>query len=342
MITSTQNERVKYVRSLGRRRARDREGRFVVEGTRLVDEVTRAGIRPALVFFTEDWAAGAAGQALLPHLCAADEGAWPVSDAVLAACAGTETPQGVLAVVPMPRVAPREGLILVVDGVRDPGNLGTLLRSAEAAGAGRVVLAPGTVDAYNPKVVRGAMGAHFRLAVQEMDWRAVGALLAGRPAWLAEAGGQVTYDRVDWTVPAALIVGGEAEGAGAEAARLATGTVRIPMAGGAESLNAAMAATVILFEAARQNRGSNHERAIHHLFRERRRVGPAGAGHWAGREFGSRGPGRPGSGRPPGHKSVGRWRLSADDPAAFSDHVRFFGSSGSVASRYCVSAQTRW
>lgn len=255
MITSTQNERAKYVRSLGRRRARDREGRFVVEGTRLVHEVTRAGIRPALVFFTEDWAAGAAGQALLPHLRAADEGAWPVSDAVLAACAGTETPQGVLAVVPMPRVAPREGLILVVDGIRDPGNLGTLLRSAEAAGAGRVVLAPGTVDAYNPKVVRGAMGAHFRLAVQEMDWPAVGALLADRPAWLAEAGGQVAYDRVNWTVPSALIVGGEAEGAGAEAASLATGTVRIPMAGGAESLNAAMAATVILFEAARQNRG---------------------------------------------------------------------------------------
>jgi len=255
MITSTQNDRVKYVRSLGRRRARDREGRFVVEGTRLVQEVARAGIRPALVFFTEDWAAGAAGQALLPHLRTAGEGAWPVSDAVLAACAATETPQGVLAVVPMPRVAPREGLILVVDGVRDPGNLGTLLRSAEAAGAGRVVLAPGTVDAYNPKVVRGAMGAHFRLAVQEMDWPAIGALLAGRPTWLAEAGGLVAYDRVDWTVPSALIVGGEAEGAGAEAARLATGTVRIPMAGGAESLNAAMAATVILFEAARQNRG---------------------------------------------------------------------------------------
>ncbi|RPI55395.1 MAG: RNA methyltransferase [Chloroflexi bacterium] len=255
MITSTQNERAKYVRSLGRRRTRDREGRFVVEGTRLVKEVTRAGIRPALVFFTEDWAAGAAGQALLPRLGAAEDGAWPVSDAVLAACAGTETPQGVLAVVPVPRVAPREGLILVVDRLRDPGNLGTLLRSAEAAGAGQVVLAPGTVDAYNPKVVRGAMGAHFRLAVIEMGWPAIAGLLAGRAVWLAEAGGKVAYDRVDWTLPSALIVGGEAEGAGEEAAQVATGRVRIPMAGGAESLNAAMAATVILFEAARQRRG---------------------------------------------------------------------------------------
>jgi TrmH family RNA methyltransferase len=255
MITSTQNDRAKYVRSLGRRRARDREGRFVVEGTRLVEEVTRAGIKPALVFFTEDWAASAAGQALLPRLAAAEDGVWPVSDGVLAACAGTETPQGVLAVVPMPFIPPREGLILVADRLRDPGNLGTLLRSAEASGAGQVILAPGTVDATNPKVVRGAMGAHFRLAVREMDWPAIGGLLAGRAVWLAEAGGEVDYDRVDWTVPSALIVGGEAEGAGEEAAQVATGRVRIPMAGGAESLNAAMAATVILFEAARQRRG---------------------------------------------------------------------------------------
>jgi RNA methyltransferase, TrmH family len=255
MITSAQNHRVKYVRSLGRRRARDREGRFVVEGTRLIEEVTRAGIRPALVFFTPQWAATEAGKALLPHLEAADDGAWPVSDGVLAASAGTETPQGVLAVVPMPRVAPRPGLILVVDRLRDPGNLGTLLRSAEAAGVGQVVLAPGTVDAYNPKVVRGAMGAHLRLAVREREWPAIAGLLAGRAAWLADARGEVAYEKVDWTVPSALILGGEAEGAGAEAAQVATGRVRVPMAGGAESLNAAMAATVILFEAARQRRG---------------------------------------------------------------------------------------
>jgi RNA methyltransferase, TrmH family len=107
MITSAQNDRVKYVRSLGRRRARDREGRFVVEGTRLIEEVTRAGIRPALVFFTPvGGSTSRAGPAARPGQ-AADDGAWPVSDGVLAACAGTETPQGVLAVVPMPRVAPR-------------------------------------------------------------------------------------------------------------------------------------------------------------------------------------------------------------------------------------------
>lgn len=254
MITSTHNERVKYVRSLMRRRARQREGRFVVEGTRLVDEMVRAGIRPALVFFTEAWAETPAGQRVLPSLQPADEGDWVVSEAVLAACADTQTPQGVLAVVPAVHLQPRQGVLLILDQIRDPGNLGTILRSAEAAGAGQVLLAPGTVDLYNPKVVRGAMGAHFRLPVTSLDWLAIAEQSAERAVWLSDAAGEVAYDAVDWTLPSALIVGGEAAGAGEEAAALATGRVSIPMAGQAESLNAAMATTVILFEAARQRR----------------------------------------------------------------------------------------
>jgi TrmH family RNA methyltransferase len=256
MITSTQNERVKYIRSLARRRVRQREGRFVVEGTRLVEEVVRAGVRPALVFYTESWAATPAGQRLLPSLRPADEGDWPVSEAVLASCADTQTPQGVLVVVPALRLPAQPGLVLILDRVRDPGNLGTILRSAEAAGAGQVLLAPGTVDLYNPKVVRGAMGAHFRLAVAQLDWPAIARRLEGRAVWLADAAGEVAYDAVEWTAPSALVVGGEAAGAGAEAAALASGRVCIPMAGGTESLNAAMAAVVILFEAARQRRRS--------------------------------------------------------------------------------------
>ncbi len=255
MITSTQNERVKYVRSLARRRVRQQEGRFVVEGTRLVAEMAGAGIRPALVFYTEGWAGTAAGQCLLPRLRPSSEGDWLVSEGVLAACADTQTPQGVLAVVPFVHLPPQAGLILVLDGIRDPGNLGTILRSAEAAGVGQVMLAPRTVDPYNPKVVRGAMGAHFRLPVTCLDWGAIGRQMSGRAVWLAETAGEISYDAVDWTVTSALIVGGEATGAGEEAAALATGRISIPMSGAAESLNAAMAATVILFEAARQRRG---------------------------------------------------------------------------------------
>jgi len=254
MISSTQNERIKYIRSLDRRRVRRREGRFVVEGTRLVDELVRVGLNPAFVLYTPAWAASPAGQRLLPPLSRAEEGSWAVSEAVLAACASTETPQGVLAVAPFVQRPPQPGLVLILDQLRDPGNLGAILRSAEAAAVGRVILAPGTVDPYNPKVVRGAMGAHFRLAVSNLDWPAIAGQVTGRQVWLAEARGQVAYHDVDWTQPAALIVGGEAAGAGEQAASLATGRVSIPMAGQVESLNAAMAATVILFEAARQRR----------------------------------------------------------------------------------------
>jgi TrmH family RNA methyltransferase len=259
VITSTQNERIKYVRSLVRRRVRQREGRFVVEGTRLIEEVVRAGIKPALLLYTQAWAATPSGQRLLPSLRPAEEGDWLVSDAVLAACADTETPQGVLAVVPFVSLSPRPGLILILDRLRDPGNLGTILRSAEAAGVGQVILAPGTVDLYNPKAVRGAMGAHFRLPVTSLNWPAITESVGGGAVWLAEAAGDVAYDAVDWTQPAALIVGGEAAGAGEKASALARGRVCIPMAGGAESLNAAMAATVILFEAARQRRSGASE-----------------------------------------------------------------------------------
>jgi TrmH family RNA methyltransferase len=254
MITSSQNERIKYVRSLARRRVRQREGRFVVEGTRIVEEVVRAGIRPALVLYTEAWVASPAARLLLPPLGFAEEGAWLVSEAVLGACADTRTPQGVLAVVPFVQVQPRPGLILILDRLRDPGNLGTILRSAEAAGVGQVILAPGTVDAHNPKVVRGGMGAHLRLPVLSLPWPAIAEQAKERAIWLADAAADVAYDTVDWTLPAALVVGGETTGTGEQACALATGRVSIPMAGGTESLNAAMAATVILFEAARQQR----------------------------------------------------------------------------------------
>ncbi len=254
MISSIRNERVRYVRALDRRRVRRREGRFVVEGTRSVGEMVRAGIKPALVLYTEAWSETTPAQHLLPALALADDGAWMVSDEVLAACADTVTPPGVLAVVPWLDLPSRSGLILVLDRLRDPGNLGTILRSAEAAGTGLVILAPGTVDLYNPKVVRGAMGAHFRLPLLSLDWPEITEQVSGRAIWLADASGDLSYDAVDWMVPSALIIGGEVAGAGERAADLATGRVSIPMPGGAESLNAAMAATVILFEAARQQR----------------------------------------------------------------------------------------
>jgi TrmH family RNA methyltransferase len=134
--------------------------------------------------------------------------------------------------------------------------MGTLLRTALGAGATAVYTTPATVDLYNPKVVRAAMGAHFRLAVRaNVGWDALDELLEGCDAvWGADADGELNYSEVDWTLPAALIVGSEDRGISSEGRERCTDTVAIPLAGGLESLNAAVAAAVMLFEAARQRR----------------------------------------------------------------------------------------
>ncbi|MGQ9584850.1 MAG: TrmH family RNA methyltransferase [Anaerolineae bacterium] len=256
-ITSLANERVRWARTLHRSRVRQREGQYLIEGVRLVEEALRVGILPTLVFLSPKVGQTGRGAALVASLEGQPEvrkRVVLVSEEVLQALSDTVTPQGVVAVVPMvvrPLGVP--GLILILDGIRDPGNLGTILRACNAAGVEAVLLPLGTVDPYSPKVVRAAMGALFHLPLRaRLGWEAIRQQVAGRPVWLAQAGGGERYDQVDWAVPSAVIVGGEAEGASPEAEAVATGRVHIPMEPGVESLNAAVAAGVLLFEARRQ------------------------------------------------------------------------------------------
>jgi TrmH family RNA methyltransferase len=211
-----------------------------------------------LVFFAPELATGhPAIQALMTRI-GRDGIEWlEVSTAVFAALAETMTPQGIAAIVDLPRLALAQPstLALILDGVRDPGNAGTLLRAAEAAGVDRVIFGPESVDPFNDKVMRAGMGAHFRLPVRECDrWEDVTEYLAaGQAVVVADAAAQLDYDRFDWRQPTALVIGGEANGPSHEA-RVSGQAIGIPMRGGTESLNAAMAGTAILFEAARQRR----------------------------------------------------------------------------------------
>ena len=261
MITSPVNDRVRLIRQLqDQRKIRLRQGRFVVEGVRLVEEAVAAGMQPDFVLYSETQ--GAADDRLAQLLARLEPMSGPIlsaTDAVIATCSDTETPQGIVAVVPLPDWPRPLGptTSLVVDRLRDPGNLGTILRTALAAGIDQVWLAPGTVDPTNPKVVRAAMGAHFRLPLYTATWTEIAAALAGAPAWLAEVGTGQPYWSVDWRSPVALIIGGEAEGASPEAHQLATGQVTIPMPGGSESLNAAVASGILLFEIVRQRAGED-------------------------------------------------------------------------------------
>src|SRR4029077_9064907 len=133
----------------------------------------------------------------------------------------TVTPQGVVAVLPIARpvLPPDLGLVfLIVDQLRDPGNAGAILRSAVASGVSPTVAFVDSVDAYSPKVVRAAMGAHFHLTIIEhASWKSLLPILGSRPRYLASASGDTDYDQVDWSRPCALILGGEAEGAGDDA-----------------------------------------------------------------------------------------------------------------------------
>jgi TrmH family RNA methyltransferase len=149
-------------------------------------------------------------------------------------------------------------VLLILDCIADPGNMGTILRTALAADVYEVLLTANCVDCYNPKVVRAAAGAHVSLPVEvNLTWLAieqkVAAHCGGVPrVLLAEAGGLSTYYEQDLKTPFALIIGNEAQGPSQEARAIATLTVSIPLANGVESLNAAMAAGIILYEAVRQ------------------------------------------------------------------------------------------
>jgi len=258
MITSLSNEKVKLVRALGRRRTRWQERCFFIEGSRLLNEAVRREIQPIFVFYTEAAARSPEIVPLLEMLAERRVACSLVSDEVMAACSDTVTPPGLLAVVPMADVPPpeRATCTLVVDEVRTPGNLGAILRSAAASGVDQVVLAPGTVDPYNPKVVRGGAGAHFYLPLLSLSWPEIETRLQGLDVWLAAAEGDLPYTQVDWRRPLALIIGGEAQGASAEALARANGQVTIPMERGVESLNVAVAASVLLFEIARQRQAT--------------------------------------------------------------------------------------
>lgn len=254
MITSPTNPQVKGVKRLHREKGRQQAGRFIVEGLRLLEEAFRAGHVPALIFYTPHLEDSARGRDLLSWARDASIQPTLVSDKVMRAMATTTSPQSVLAVVPWPTLPwpERPTLLLILDKLRDPGNLGSALRTAEAAGAEGVLLTPGTVDAYNPKVVRGGMGAHFRLSIRTGCWSEIAAATQGLQVWMAEVRGGVPYYDVDWSPPSAIIIGNEAHGASKKAQELARSRVCIPMPGQAQSLNAAVAAGVILFEAARQ------------------------------------------------------------------------------------------
>ncbi len=261
VLTSTANPRVKAVRALHRAQERRERGLCVLEGVRLVETAASAGAKIQEVFVVPELAAAERTRALLDRLAGAGVPVTPVSDRVLAHISDTETPQGIVAVA---RIQEQEDgsfagctALVIADRLADPGNLGTVVRTAAATGAA-VWSCAGSVDLYEPKALRASMGALFlvrhRQRLSPAD-AAAGALALGLTLVVADARGAVPYDAFDWRRPFALVIGSEAHGVNPVLRQAAESVVHLPMRPGIESLNAAVTAAVLLFEAERQRRG---------------------------------------------------------------------------------------
>ena len=261
MITSTSNARVKeLMRLMKKSRARDEAGVFITEGIRMAEEIPEE--RLERLYVSESFAEKN-GEFLRKTGTEYEV----LSDSVFAHISDTKTPQGILAVVrrmeygfedilgtPGREAAPH---LLVLDNLQDPGNLGTIFRSAEAAGATGIVLSRDCVDIYNPKVIRSTMGAVFRLPfiyVDDLPGTIGRMKRSGLRIYAAHLEGENAYDREDYRGGCAFLIGNEGNGLREETAACADCRILIPMEGRAESLNAAVAASILMFEVSRQRR----------------------------------------------------------------------------------------
>ena len=262
-ITSLQNPRVKQLVRLRERRERDTAGLFLIEGYREVRRALEKQVRLQELYYAPDWFLGGNEPALLDQAKAAGAQLAELSKEAFAKCSYRDRPDGLLAVAPQWRRSLADlalatpPFVLVVESIEKPGNLGTILRSADAAGVDAVIVCDAVTDLFNPNVVRSSTGVLFSVPVVVAESAAV-------RTWLREQGIRVVattpdtpklYTETDLRGPLALVMGSEQYGLSEFWLKESDALVRIPMAGQADSLNVAMATIITLFEAVRQRAG---------------------------------------------------------------------------------------
>lgn len=263
IITSTRNPRIVDARKLDQRKHRQEQGRFSVEGLQLLGMALEGGYAPLEVFYCPTLFTGQTAPALLKQFRQAGAQLVEVSAEVLRALSERDTPQGIFVTFRLPDVEldslrlHGHDLVIVLDRLRDPGNVGTILRTADAVGAGAVMmLAPG-VDVYDPKTVRASMGSLFNLPVIQTD--DVGALFqylsdSGLRVIGADAARGQVWTQVNWRGGAALVLGSEAQGLSDDLAPYISDWAALPIYGRADSLNVAVAGGVLMYAWAAANR----------------------------------------------------------------------------------------
>jgi len=264
MLTSTQNPKVRYFNSLKSKKTRKTAGKFIVEGIHLVDEAMQAGLLDKVIY-SENVLKTSEGKNLLGKIISSDIPNEEASEKVIEYLSEVGTPQGVIASV-KPKTSDlgslfeaSDPLIVVACGIQDPGNLGTMIRTADATGCSGIILSAGTVDPYNDKVIRSSSGSIFHLNIVKIDdiIELVSALKRrGVRLVSSVVGADKDFFSVDYSGPVAIVIGSESKGISPEIERLSDESVAIPMLGRVESLNAAVSCAIILYEAIRQRRGN--------------------------------------------------------------------------------------
>jgi RNA methyltransferase, TrmH family len=249
MISSRTNPKIQHAIKV---REGDQPALVFVEGERLADDLLDSGWSVEAAFYSSELSDRAR---VIVERCG--DVALEVSEEVMRKLSSTVSPPGIVLLARksvIEEIKGEWGLVLVLDAVQDPGNVGTLLRTAEAAGAEAAVLLEGCADPFSPKALRASMGSAFRLPIMAKNRSqcATWAKDNGLSLVAAAGGGEMTHTEVDWTKPTALVLGNEANGVGQELLEAAQHRVSIPLQGCVESLNVAAAAAVLLFEAARQ------------------------------------------------------------------------------------------
>ena len=255
LVTSRQNRRVKELRAGLSRGGRTATGQIAVEGLHLVQEAAKSGLRLHTVLVR------AGSEGLLEQVELGGAEVLIVSGELFASAAATEQPQGIAALVEAPVFAAGAllkgtPLVVVAGGLQDPGNLGTLIRSAEAFGASGMILLPGTVSVWNGKALRASAGSAFRLPVVTLGWEEAAEFLRQHAVRIVAAVAREGVSMTDLRGASALLIGNEGAGLPAEWIAQADERVTIPCPGVVESLNAAVAGSVLLYEAMRQRLGS--------------------------------------------------------------------------------------
>ncbi len=263
LITSLQNPRLKNLVKLRERRQRDRQGLFLIEGYRELTRALEKGIPVSEVYFAPEWFLGENEDALLQRAEAAGARLFELSRQAFSKCAYRERPDGLLGVAPQWKRAltdlklPPEPLLLVAESIEKPGNLGTLLRAADAAGVDAVLLCDPVTDIFNPNVVRASTGVLFSVPLVITGTDEMLAFLRERRirSVATTPDTDLLYTDANLRGPIAILMGSEQYGLSETLLDAADEKVRIPMAGQADSLNVAMATVITLFEAVRQRGG---------------------------------------------------------------------------------------